>query len=96
MEILDVSQFVVLGAVIAGVTELLNRLRAQDYWVAGTIATAAIIGGIFGAIGYYPNMDAATGIAVGFGVAGAFSAIGMVKGKSTPTKSNVVGPRSAN
>lgn len=93
MELLDISQFAVLGAVIAGVTELINRLRAADYWVAATVVTAAVIGGIFGWLGYYENMDIPTGIAMGFGVSGAFSAIGMVKGKSTPAPSKVLDAR---
>lgn len=93
MEILDPSQFIVLGAIIAGVTELINRLRAADFWVAATIVTAALIGGLFGALNYYPNLDAAEGVAVGFGVSGAFSAIGMFKGKSTPAESKVFGPK---
>lgn len=93
MELLDFSQFLVLGAVIAGVTELINRLRAKDYWVAATVLTAAIIGGIFGALDYYENMDILTGVATGFGVSGAFSAIGMIRGKSTPAESTVLGPK---
>lgn len=93
MEILDITRYVVMGAVIAGVTELLNRLRAKDYWVAATVLTAAAIGGVFGFTGYYPEVDVATGIAIGFGTSGAFSALGMLKGKSTPTESKVLGPR---
>lgn len=94
MEIFDPSQFIVLGAVIAGVTELISRLRAADYWVAATIVTAAIIGALFGALHYYPNLDAAEGAAIGFGVSGAFSFAGMFKGKSTPAESKVFGPKS--
>ena len=87
---IDPLQFVVLAAVIAGVTELINRLRAKDYWVAATIVTAAVVGAIFGAIHYYANLDIATGIAVGFGASGALSAIGMIGNKSTATPSNVL------
>lgn len=87
---MDVTQYVLLGAVIAGVTEMLNRVRARDYWVAATIATSAIIGGLFG-IFAIEGLNLVTGIAAGFGVSGAFSAIGMVKGKSTPQPSSIVG-----
>lgn len=88
---IDPLQFIVLAAVIAGVTELINRLRAQDYWVAVTIVTAAVIGAIFGAIGYYPSLDIPTGIAVGFGASGALSALGSIGNKSPATKSEVLG-----
>lgn len=89
---LDFTQYVLLLAVIAGVTELLNRLRAKDYWVAATIATSAIIGLVFGFFdleGLTPVM----GLAAGFGASGTLTAIGMVGRKSTPSPSNVVEPR---
>lgn len=87
---MDVAQYVLLGAVVAGVTEMLNRIRARDYWVAGTVGTAAIIGGLFGLFGV-EGLNLVTGIAAGFGVSGAFSAIGMVRGKSAPQPSTLVG-----
>lgn len=90
---IDPLQFVVLAAVIAGVTELITRLRGKDYWVAGTIAVAAIIGGVFGALHYYANLDIASGIAVGFGASGALSALGSVGNKSATTESKVVGTK---
>lgn len=86
---MDLTQYVLLGAVIAGATELLNRLRARDYWVAATVATAAVIGGIFGIFGV-ESLNLVTGIAAGFGVSGAFSAVGMVRGKSSPAPSDAV------
>lgn len=86
---MDITQYVLLAAVIAGVTELLNRLRAKDYWVAGTVATAAIIGGLFGAFGV-EGLTLVTGVAAGFGVSGSFSAIGMVRGKSSPAPSKLI------
>ena len=90
MTTIDPMQFVVLGAVIAGVTELISRLRAKDYWVAATIATAAVIGAVFGANHYYPELDVAGGIAIGFGTSGALSALGIVGKRSTPSKSDVL------
>lgn len=88
---MELTEYVLLAAVIAGVTEFINRLRARDYWVATTVATAAVIGGTFGAFGV-EGLDLVEGIAAGFGASGAFSAIGMVRGKSTPTPSSPVNP----
>lgn len=87
---MDFTQYVLLGAVIAGVTELLNRVRAKDYWVAATIATSALIGLAFGLFSI-ENLTPITGIAAGFGVSGALSAVGMVGKKSVPAASNVLG-----
>lgn len=86
---METTQYILLGAVIAGVTELLNRLRAKDYWVALTVGTAALIGLLFGLF----NVEAltpVTGLAAGFGASGAFSAIGMIRGKSAPAPSTPV------
>jgi hypothetical protein len=87
---MDISQYVLLAAVIAGITELLNRLRGKDYWVAATVGTAAVVGGLFGLFGV-EGLNLVTGIAAGFGVSGSFSAIGMVRGKSAPTPSTPLG-----
>jgi beta-phosphoglucomutase-like phosphatase (HAD superfamily) len=86
---MDITQYVLLAAVIAGVTEFLNRLRAKDYWVATTVATSAVIGGLFGAFGV-EGLTLVSGIAAGFGVSGSFSAIGMVRGKSAPAPSDPI------
>lgn len=86
---MEVTQYVLLGAVIAGITELLNRLRAKDYWVALTVATAAAVGLLFG-IFNVESLTPVTGLAAGFGASGAFSAIGMIRGKSTPAPSEPV------
>lgn len=83
---MDITQYVLLAAVIAGVTELLNRLRAKDYWTAVTIATAAAIGGLFGAFGV-EGLTLITGIAAGFGTSGSLSALGIVGKRSTPAPS---------
>jgi len=84
---MDFSQYVLLAAVIAGVTELLNRLRAKDYWTAVTVATAALIGLVFGVLNV-EGLTAVTGLAAGFGASGALSAIGIVGKKSTPAPSD--------
>lgn len=86
---MDITQYVLLGAVIAGVTELLNRLRAKDYWVAATVATSALIGLLFGVF-HVEGLLPVTGLAAGFGVSGAFSGIGMIRGKSSPAPSEAV------
>lgn len=88
----DLSQYILLAAVIAGVTEMLNRVRAKDYWVATTVATSAVIGALFGAFGI-EELNLVTGLAAGFGVSGSFSAIGMVRGKSAPAPSDPIGRR---
>ena len=91
MNSIDPLQFIVLAAVIAGVSELIKRLRAKDYWVAATVVTSAVIGGIFGAIHYYPGLDIASGIAVGFGASGALTALASFGNRSEPTESKVLG-----
>lgn len=86
---MDVSQYVLLGAIIVGVTELLNRLRARDFWVVATIVTAAVVGALFGALHYYPDLDVVEGIAAGFGAAGALKTVSMLGQKSTPAPSSI-------
>lgn len=84
---LSATQVALLGAVIGGATEFLNRLRAKDLWVATTIATAALLGGL---IGMHYGVDFIDGVAAGLGTSGAFSFVGMFKGKSTPAPSKVL------
>lgn len=86
---MDITQYVLLAAVIAGVTELINRLRAKDYWVALTISTAAVIGGLFGVFGV-EGLSIITGIAAGFGASGGLTALGIVGKKSMPTPSDAL------
>lgn len=86
---MDFTQYVLLAAVIAGVTELLNRLRARDYWVVASIATAGVVGGVFGFFGIGGLTDIATGIAAGFGASGALKAVSAVGKKSDPAPSTL-------
>lgn len=86
---MDFSQYVLLAAIIAGVTELIHRLRARDFWVAFTIICAAVVGGLFGAFHYYPSLDVVQGIAAGFGASGALTALGSIGNKSAAVPSNV-------
>lgn len=87
---MDFTQYVLLAAVIAGVTELFSRARAADWWVVATILTSGIVGGVFGFyhIGSLP--DIATGVAAGFGASGALKAVSVVGRKSEPAPSSVL------
>ncbi len=87
---MDFTQYVLLAAVIAGVTELLSRARAKDWWVVATILTAGLVGGVFGHFGISNLPDIATGIAAGFGAAGALKAVSSVGNKSEPAPSTVL------
>jgi peptidoglycan/LPS O-acetylase OafA/YrhL len=82
---MDFTQYVLLGAVIAGATELITRIRAKDWWVVLTICVAAIIGGLFGLGHYYPDLDLVRGIVVGLGTSGAIAAWGGGKSKASPS-----------
>lgn len=86
---MQLEQYVVLAAVIAGITELISRIRARDYWVVATILCAAVVGGLFGASDYYPGLDAVEGVVAGFGAAGGLKALSTVGNKSTPAPSKV-------
>lgn len=89
MELVELStaQLVVLGAVVAGATEFIKRLRAKDLWVAGTIVTSAVIGGL---VALYYEADLLVGVQLGLAASGVFSLAGSVGNKSTPAESSVV------
>lgn len=86
---MEFTQYVLLAAVLAGATEMLTRARAKDWWVVATIATSAVIGGLFGYFNIEGLPNVVTGIAVGFGVSGALKAISTVGQKSTPAPSTL-------
>lgn len=86
---MEFTQYVLLGAVIAGITEIISRLRAKDYWAAGTIAVSALTGLLFGVFAL-EGLTAVTGLAAGFGVSGALSAWGMLGKRSTPSPSDLL------
>lgn len=87
---MDFTQYVLLAAVIAGITELLSRARAKDWWVVATILTAGLVGGVFGYFGIGGLTDVATGIAAGFGASGALKAVSSVGNKSEPQPSTML------
>lgn len=80
-------QLAALGAVIAGITELISRLRAKDWWVALTIVSAALVGAL---LALYYHIDVVTGIVAGFGTSGSMSVLGSIGRKSTPSPSEPV------
>lgn len=84
---LNIVQYVLLLTVIAGITELISRVRAKDYWVALTIVVAALTGLVFGIFGI-EGLNPVQGLAVGFAAPGTLTALGMIGKKSTPTPSD--------
>ncbi len=87
---LDVTQYLVLVAVIVGVTELISRARAKDWWVVLTILCSAAVGALFGLTNYYPEVDVAEGIALGFAASGTLKTLAVFGNKSTPSPSNAL------
>jgi hypothetical protein len=83
--------YALMGVVIAGVTEMLNRARARDWWVVATIASAGIIGALFGWAQIDGLTSAVQGLATGFGTSGFISvAHAFGSAKSTPAPSAVI------
>lgn len=87
---MDLTQYIQLGLVLAGITELISRLRARDLWVATTIVTCVVAGAVCGAFELFGVPNAEIGILVGFGTSGALKGISMFGNKSTPAPSDVV------
>ncbi len=86
---MDLTQLVLLGAVIAGVNEVLVRARAKDFWVVTSILTSALIGAAFGYFGV-EGLTVVTGLAAGFGASGAMKTLSTFGNKSTPQPSGVL------
>lgn len=87
---MDLTQYVLLATVLAGVTELLNRLRARDYWVVVSIVTCVVVGAICGALELFGVPSVEIGVLLGFGTSGTIKALGSVGNKSVPTPSSIV------
>lgn len=84
-------EYALMGVVIAGVTEMINRARARDWWVVATIASAGIIGALFGWAGLDGLDNAVQGLATGFGTSGFISvAHAFGSAKSTPVPSSII------
>lgn len=81
------EQLVLLGAAIVGATELLNRLRAKDFWVVATIVTSAVVGGL---LALYFSVDFVSGVLGGLSASGFLKGVSMVGNKSTPAPSKVL------
>lgn len=88
-EVLQLSalQLGFLVTLIMGVTELLNRLRAKDYWVAGSILTAGVIGGL---VGWYYGVDFVGGVTAGLSASGLLKGLASVGNKSTASPSELL------
>lgn len=86
---MNLTQYVLLSAVIAGITELLSRLRAADYWTAATIVSAAVVGALFG-LGHVEGLTVVSGLAAGFGASGALTGLGMVGNRSSAAPSSAL------
>lgn len=84
---LSAGELALLGAVIAGATELITRLRAKDYWVVATILTSAVIGGL---VGSQYDIDFLAGVAAGLGVSGTIKTLSVFGNKSTPKPSEAL------
>jgi hydrogenase/urease accessory protein HupE len=74
----DFAQATVAVLLIAGVVELINRVRAQDYWTVVTIVSAALVGLVLGLLHFYVP-DAITGIAFGLATSGLVTVAGSIK-----------------
>lgn len=86
---MDVSQYVLLGAVLAGVTELTARLRAKDLWVVVTIVTCVVAGAVCGYFKLFGAPNVEVGVLAGFATSGALKGFSMFGQKSTPAPSSV-------
>lgn len=82
---LNFAQYTILIATIVGVVELINRVRAKDYWAVATVVIAGIVGALFGFSHYYPGLDAVEGMVAGVSASGVIAAIGFRRTAPTPT-----------
>lgn len=91
MQIVDPIQLALLTAVLVGVTELITRIRAKDWWVVLTILTCGLVGALFGLSGYIVGLDVVGGLVFGFGASGFVTVAGTLGGsRSTPSPSKAL------
>lgn len=75
---MGLSESAVALLLIAGVVELVTRLRAKDFWTVVTILSAAAVGFILGFLHFYvPNPI--TGIGFGLSASGLITVVGSIK-----------------
>lgn len=88
MEIVEftAAQLAVLTAAIIGATELINRLRAKDLWVAASIVTASVIGTL---LALYFKADPVVGMVTGLGASGLVKTVGSFGNQSKPVESTL-------
>lgn len=79
-----------LIATIAGLNELVTRLRARDYWVALTIVLSAAIGALFGFYHVGGLADVLAGILAGLGASGSITVVSHLSNKTVAQPSNIV------
>lgn len=82
---MDFTEYVLLGAVIAGLVELITRVRANDWWVVVTILSSGLVGALFGLLNYYPDLDMVEGLVAGFGASGVIAAFSKNRSSAHPT-----------
>lgn len=89
MELVQLSaeQLTLMGLTIVGITELINRLRAKDLWVAVTIVCSAVVGAL---LALYWHVDPLAGALAGLAASGTLKTLGSVGNKSTPAPSSVL------
>lgn len=81
---MDITQYVLLGAVLVGVNQLIRLLRAKDFWGAVTVIAAALIGALFGLFGV-EGLDVVHGMALAFGTVGTLTGGAAILGHNTVT-----------
>ena len=91
LEMTQMTAMVGFGLMIAGVVELINRLRGRDYWAAATIVSAGLVGAILGLFDPFGlNSNWAFGMAMGLSMSGLITTLGSIGNKSSATPSEVV------
>lgn len=66
---------------IAGIVELITRLRAADYWTVATIGSAGVVGFLLGIAHFYVP-DPIAGIAFGISASGLVTIVGSIRSRA--------------
>ncbi len=59
-----------IAALVAAVVEFLRRLKANDFWAAGTIACAGVVGAVVGYLHLVAGVDTLHGVIGGLSASG--------------------------